>query len=342
MGIQTVQLGFTRPLSLFWVVLAGIIITSGCRNDGSEPEPAPSAQPPTIESEPRPSKQGPESALAPPKERATEDTSAVAEGSKGEAIQTARNPLPLSLYIADRLDWLDRRVDFRVTAVAGEYYNCHYKGRKSSVYHVRLRGDGAAYLDGYVPRDKAGEKLWIALKKKKTLLMTVTVVMRSETVSTICTTQVDVIDHRIGWDDHGPTLADSGALERRIQNARDRVPANNRPTIASFKKVRAKYVDSTLSFRVRAWLDRYYQCRYRDAERTHYVISMTGDGYVGLRAYIPRNEQGRALAHLLATDEGRRLTVTVTIPQGRFDELCSDHVEIVAWQKGWKPGRLQK
>ncbi len=342
MRIQTVQLGFTRPRNLFLVVMAGIVITSGCRKDELESTPAPSPQARSVESGSKPARTRPESAVALPIEWATEDTSAVAKGRKRVDIQAARNSLPLSLYIADRLDWLDRRVGLRVTAVPGEYYNCHYKGRKSSVYHVRLRGDGSAYLDGYVPRDKAGEKLWIALKKKKTLPMTVTVVMRTETVSTICSTQVDVIDHRIGWDDHGPTLAAEGALKRRIQNARDRVPVNNRPTIASFKKVRAKYIDSTLSFRVRARLDRYYQCRYRDAERTHYAISLTGDDYVGLRAYIPRNEQGSALAHLLATDEGRRLTVTVTIPQGRFDELCSDQVEIVAWQKGWKPGRLQK
>lgn|GEM_PF-4900848 len=341
MHIHTVQRGFTRPLNLCCVVLVAIILTSGCRKDTVESAPAPSSQAPAVESTLKPSKQGSEPASSPPK-RVHEDPSAVAGGTKAVVIKTARNVLPLSLYIADRLDWLDKRVVFRATAVPGEYYNCHYKGRKASVYHVRLRGDGAAYLDGYVPRDKAGEKLWIALKKKKTLPLTVTVVMRTETVSTICSTQVDVIDHRIGWDDHGPKLAASGALERRIQNARDRVPVNNRPTLASFKKVREEYVDSTLSFRVRARLDRYYQCRYRDAERTHYAISMTGDGYAGLRAYIPRNEQGRALARLLASDEGRRLTVSVTIPQGRFDELCSDQVEIVSWQKGWKPGRLQK
>ena len=67
--------------------------------------------------------------------------------------KAARNPLPIGRYVVDRLDWLDKRVRFRAHAEAGDYYNCHYKGQKSSVHHVRLRGDGSSYLDAYIPRD---------------------------------------------------------------------------------------------------------------------------------------------------------------------------------------------
>ena len=255
---------------------------------------------------------------------------------KGKA---ARNPLPIGRYVVDRLDWLDKRVRFRAHAEAGDYYNCHYKGQKSSVRHVRLRGDGSAYLDAYLPRDKAGEKLWIALKKNASIKVTATVVMRSETVSDICTTQVDLIDHTVGWSDDELPLASAGALEQRISNARDTAPVHNRPTIAAFQSNRLNYVDKTVLFRVRARLDRYYQCRYASAERTHYAISLGGDGFVGLRGYIARNEKGKALAELLSFDEGARLTVSVTIPQGRYDELCEDQVEILDWKKGWNAGK---
>ena len=80
-----------------------------------------------------------------------------------------QNEPPIGLYLSERLAWRDKPVTLRVHARAGRFFNCYYKGRKAAYHHVRLRGDGSAYLDGYIPRDKQGERLWIALQKKQVL-----------------------------------------------------------------------------------------------------------------------------------------------------------------------------
>ena len=316
------------------LLLAILVLGSGCRSTEESKSAVPAKA--SAQANHEPSKQTP-SLSADVTSTPSVEKIATPSGrwKKGNA---ARNPLAIGRYVADRLEWLDKRVRFRVHAESGDYHNCHYKNRKSAVHHVRMRGDGAAYLDGYVPRDKAGEKLWIALKKKPSVKLTVTAVMRSETVSNICTTQVDIIDHVLGWTDADLPLATVGAFERRIANARDTIPAHNRPTITSFQERRQDYIDKTVLFRVRARLDRYYQCRYASAERTHYAISMSGDSFKGLRGYIVRDERGKELANLLSSDEGARLTVAVTIPQGRSDELCADQVEILEWKAGWNAG----
>lgn len=271
---------------------------------------------------------------APPPEKPSRKRPPVAPKPAGD--EEARNDPPIALLLAERLTSGDKVVTLRVHAEAGEYFNCYYKDREASYYHLRLHDDGSAYLDGYVPRDAAGEQLRVMLKKRKSLDLTVKLVMRPETVSSVCVGQVDVVDHRVGWDFTAGGLAPAGALARRIANARDRVPAHDEPSVATFLQTRERYIDKAVVFRVHARLDRYYQCRYRDAERTHYAVLLNGDAFTGLRAFIPRSEAGKALARLLATDEGARITATVTVPKGRYDEVCGDQAEILSWEPGWK------
>lgn len=247
----------------------------------------------------------------------------------------AENIPPLSLLLANRFQWLDKVVTLRVHASSGAYFNCNYKGREASYRHLRLRGDGSAYLDAYLPRDPSGERLWVRLKKKKSIKLSVKVITRSETFSNICVGQVEILDHRDGWDFNTVPRGNAGILTRRIANARDKQRAKNRPEVIHFTQNRQRFIGKEVSFRVRARLDRYFQCKYRDAERTHFALFLQGDGFRGLRAYHLRNEKGTELAQLLALDEGLRLTVKVTVPKGRFDEYCNDQVEIVSWAKGW-------
>ena len=283
------------------------------------PEPPPAASPEVATEAPAP----------PPirRRRRTRPPNATAE----EAL----NVPSVALYIAERLDRIDQIVTLRVTAEKGAYFNCYYKDRTDAYHHFRLRGDGSSYLDGYVPRDGAGERLWVALNKQPTVRLTVQVVMRPETISGICIGQVEVLDHREGWDYSVGGLAEPGALPRRLANSRDRTLARNRQSIATFLGVRDRLVDKGLTFRVRARLDRYYQCRYRDAERTHYSLLLQGDGFKGLRAYARRDGVGREIARYLATNEGAAITVDVVVPRGRFDTLCPDQVELLRWRDGW-------
>jgi hypothetical protein len=256
-------------------------------------------------------------------------------GVKKKVEAEAQNKPPLSLFLANRLQWLDKVMTLRVHASAGDYFNCNYKGREASYRHLRLRGDGSAYLDAYLPRDPAGERLWVQLKKKKSIKLSVKVITRPETLSNICVGQVEILDHRIGWDFDTSPIGSSGIFTRRLANARDRQRARNRPGLTQFTQTRERYINKEVKFRVRGRLDRYFQCKYRDAERTHYAVFLQGDGFKGLRAYHLRNERGKELAELLALDEGCKLTVTVTVPRGRYDEYCSDQVEIVSWVKNW-------
>lgn len=248
----------------------------------------------------------------------------------------ARNLPSVALYVADRLDFVDKIVTLRVTAELGDYFGCYYKGRKGSYRHLRLRGDSSMYLDGYLPRDSGGEGLWARLKKKKTLRLTVRVVMRPGTLQGVCVGQVEILDHRKGWDFDAGGVGEPGALENRIRNARDRERARNRPSIAAWGQSRAHFRGRTTTFRVRGRLDRLHQCRYRDAERTHYALQLQGDAFDGLRGYVRRDSRGRELAEYLAWDEGARIRVQVTVPDGRDDETCPDQVEVIGWEKGWE------
>jgi hypothetical protein len=239
------------------------------------------------------------------------------------------------LFVADRLKLVDSIVTLRVRAEPGDYFNCYYKGKQASYHHIRMRGDSGAYLDGYVPRDAAGEKLWLAVNRGKSTRVTLKFVMRAATVSDVCVGQVEVLEHELGWDYAKGGLGEIGVLPRRLKNSKDKSPTKNKISLATFLQTRKRYVDKTIQFRARGRLDRYYQCRYRDAERTHYAMSLSGDGFKSLRAYAPRNDRGRALAYHLASNVGGPITVEVTVPAGRFDEVCADQVEVVDWYKGW-------
>ncbi|HIN85079.1 MAG TPA: hypothetical protein EYN06_01265, partial [Myxococcales bacterium] len=290
-------------------------------------EPPPTVVPKTIEQSPAPQPKAPE----PKVEQMQPDVvTATQPQVNPKSADEAENKPPLSLLLANRVQWLDKVVTLRVHAGSGDYFNCNYKGREASYRHLRLRGDGSAYLDAYLPRDPAGERLWVRLKKKKSIKLSVKVITRSETFSNICVGQVEILDHREGWDFDTVPRGYSGILTRRIANARDTQRAKNRPEVVHFTQNRKRFIDKEVSFRVRARLGRYFQCKYRDAERTHFALFLQGDGFKGLRAYHLRNEKGTELAQLLALDEGVRLTVKVTVPKGRFDEYCNDQVEIVS------------
>jgi hypothetical protein len=247
----------------------------------------------------------------------------------------ARNQPLISLLLADRLGWLDKIVTLRVHASVGDYFNCYYKGRKASYRHLRLRGDGSAYLDAYLPRDTAGEKLWLQFIKKKIVKLTVKAITRAETASDICIGQVEILDHRLGWDFDTSPVGEAGVLKRRIQNARDRQPIRNTPSVRTILQARGQFVGKEFQLNVRGRIGRYFQCRYRDAERTHYAFFLRGNGFKGLRAYHLRNERGKELAQLLARDEGRRLNTKLTVRRGRYDEFCPDQVEILTWSENW-------
>ncbi len=241
--------------------------------------------------------------------------------------------------MADRLDFVDSIVTLRVTAKSSDYFNCYYKGKEASYRALRLFGDGSLYLDAYVPRDPAGERLFAAVKKHGERKITARVIMRAATLKGSCVGQVELLDYTKGWDFEAGGVAEPGALAARLANAKDKEPARNRPSISAWRDARRRFIDKTVTFRVRARLDRYHQCRYRDAERTHYALRLTGDDYKGLMGYVRRDEVGRSLARLLARDEGARITIKATIPPGRYDEVCPDQIEIMAWQPGWKGRR---
>ena len=246
----------------------------------------------------------------------------------------ARNLPDVGLLLAERLDFIDRVVTLRVRAEIGDYFNCYYKGQTARYYHLRLRGDGSAYLDGYLPKNPASDGLWLRIQKQVPYPLTVRVVMRAATVSNVCSGQVEILEASDGWDFARGAVAEPGARARSLKNQRDIERPNNRPPVDELLAMRQRFVGKKVSLRVRGRLDRYYQCRYGDAERTHYALFLQGDGFKGLRAYLPR-EQGRDLARTLATDEGARLRVDVTIPEGRLDDLCPDQVEITGFQLGW-------
>ncbi len=247
----------------------------------------------------------------------------------------ARNDPDIALYLSERLEMVDRIAPFRVRAEAGDYFNCHYKGQAGSYYHLRLRGDGSAHLDGYLPRGPDADQLWLEIQKQSPHPLTVRVVLRASTVSSVCAAQVEIVEFERGWNYHGGALANPGARARFLANQKDTEPPRNSPPLDELMKLRRHFVDRTIRLRVRARLDRYYQCRYADAERTHYALFLQGDGFKGLRAYVPRDAAGSELVRRLAGDEGARLTALVTIPSGRYDELCSDQVELVESQWGW-------
>ncbi len=304
----------------------------------------PACKKPTPQSKQQPAEPRAESAAASnPTPDATPSGQARPEGAAeaGSAAASAvggggaRNDPPVALYVAERLEFIDKLVTFRVTAEPGDYFNCYYKGKQKSYHHIRLRGDGSLYLDGYVPRDAAGEALWLRLRKHKRVKITAKVVMRPATVTGVCVGQVEILDQSQGWDFARGGVGDPGALGRRIANGKDKTPARNRPSIRTFHQSRKRFVGKALSFKVRARLDRYHQCRYRDAERTHYALMLTGDGFKGLRGYIRREGPGRKLARMLAVNEGAQITVDVTVPEGRYDELCPDQVEVTGWRAGW-------
>ena len=261
-----------------------------------------------------------------------------AQEKPGLSPNEAANPLPLSLYLANQHRHIGRQQKFRVTAESGTYFNCYYRGRKQSYHHVRLRGDGSAYLDGYLPRDAAGERLFTELLKRPRQL-TVTVVTREATMSDVCTGQVEILDFERGFDFDTLGVGVVGSLGRRIANQKSRDPARNRPRIAHYLDRRQAYTDSPRTFRVRARLDRYFQCKYANEQKRYYAVFLQGDDYKGLRGYLPRSREADSFVQWLASNEGAKVTTTVTVPAARFDETCPDQVEITSWQKGWQKSR---
>ena len=247
----------------------------------------------------------------------------------------ARNKPAIALYVAERLDWVDKIVTLRVHAEKGDYFNCYYKGKQAAYHHVRLRGDGSLYLDGYLPRDKAGELLWAKLVQKKSMKLTVKTVMRPGTMAGVCVGQVEILDHERGWDFQRGGVSEGGALARRISNSKDKTPARNHPSIRTFMESRGRVVGRKLTVKVHTRLARPHQCSYRDTERTHYALQLQGDSFKGLRGYVKRDTAGRKLARMLAGNEGARMTVEVTVPEGRYDEMCPDQVEVIGWKLGW-------
>ena len=141
-------------LSVQWCktcVLIGLLLVVGCRSKevANEEQPTSLASPPSAQASGAPVSSAADT-MAPPKMKVEK----ASKSDRWKKEKAARNPLPISRYVVDRLDWLDKRVRFRAYAEAGDYYNCHYKGQKSSVHHVRLRGDGSAYC-GPARRDVA-------------------------------------------------------------------------------------------------------------------------------------------------------------------------------------------
>ncbi len=254
----------------------------------------------------------------------------------------ARNPLPLALYLADRHRYVGKTLAFRVRAEPGEYFNCYYKDRKAQFHHLRLRDDGAAYLDAYVPRDPEGERLMalvsdgVASADGQPVRLTVKVTTRAETLSPICTSQVEILAHMAGWSTEWIPPGPTGSAARRLANARDTAMPRNETTFTTLIESSSSWVGRSVTLHGRALLDRAYQCRYRDAERTHFAVLLRGEGTATLHAYVPRSDEGRALVDWLGTDEGARITATVSIAKARYDELCPDQVELLRWQKGWR------
>ncbi|MFT7622193.1 MAG: nitrous oxide reductase accessory protein NosL [Myxococcota bacterium] len=324
-------------------MLAALVIAalSSCRdNDKAAPAP-PSANKVTSaavsDNETSPIEAAPDPVVVSPSEPDSAEAPRVATPQrKLRPADGARNNPPVALYVADRLDFLDKVVTLRVRAEASDYFNCYYKGKQAAYHSIRLFGDGSLYLDAYVPRDPAGERLWTSIRKHGEVNLTVRVIMRAGTLQGVCVGQVEVLDFERGWNYDAGGLSDAGALAARIRNSKDQDPARNRPSIVAWRDARKRFVDKTVTFKVRARLDRYHQCRYRDAERTHYAVRLNGDGFKGLMGYIRRDDTGRKLARYLAADEGGRIYVHATIPEGRYDQLCPDQIEILAWRKGWE------
>ena len=254
--------------------------------------------------------------------------------AKPPAPDVAANPLPVAIYLANQYQYADKFQTFRVTAQSGNYFNCYYKSRKQSYHHVRLRGDGSAYLDGYLPRDTAGERLYTELQKRDRQL-TVTVVTRASTQSEICAGQVEILDFRRGFQFDKLPMGDKLAKARRIENQLARQPARNRPRIAHYIDRRKSYIGAPREFRVRARLDRYFQCKYAGQQRRFYALFLQGDDYKGLRAYLPRTPDSDNLVKWLAVSEGAKLTAKVTVPEDMYDPVCKDQVQILSWSKGW-------
>lgn len=254
---------------------------------------------------------------------------------KGASRDEALNQPPLALLLADRLDFVDKILTVRVTAEPGDYFNCYYKGKRAQYHHLRVRGDGSTYLDAYLPRDPAGEKLWVKVSKQKSMRLTLRVIMRPQTISSVCVGQADILAVEADWRFDRGQVAPPGALKRRLANSKDATPAKNRPSVATLISGRHRFVDKVVKLRVRARLGRAYQCRYRDAERTHYAVVLRGDGFKALHGYIKRSPEGKKLAARLASNEDARITVNVTIPKGRYDELCDSQIEILDWQPDW-------
>ncbi len=246
-----------------------------------------------------------------------------------------RNDPDVAAFLAHRLELVDHIVTLRVRAEAGSYFNCHYKGRADSYYHLRLRGDGSAWLDGYLPRGGAADEIWRDLQKKPNVALTVRVILRAATVSSVCFSQVEIIEAQRGWDYTRGHLAVPGGRARFLANQRPSEAPKNVLPVDAFLAARGRFIGKEVTFRVRARLDNYYQCRYADAERTHYAVLLQGEGFKGLRAYALRDGVGRRLADRLAADEGAALRVKVTVPEGRFDPLCTDQVEVVDFEDGW-------
>ena len=278
-------------ISRRFVPLAGLValVMCGCPNKTDEqPAPVKPAQPAANPNSPAADPKAPAEADASQAEEApgtprTRREKPPAPIEKKQVRRTRNRPSgaqrdealnmpPIARYVADRLNFVGSIVTFRVTAEPGDYFNCYYKGKTHQYRHLRLRGDGAAWLDAYVPRDDPGERLWVRVQKRKDLRLTVRVILRPNALSSVCVGQVEVLDFEEGWNYERGGLAEPGALKRRLANNMDRVPAKNRPALATFLEMRRRYIDQAVAFKVRGRLDRYYQCRYRDAERTHYAL----------------------------------------------------------------------
>lgn len=326
-------------------ILCAVGLLAGCRRTPEPPPtPPPSAVAPT---EPAPAEPvgapPPPVAVAPDLAGDIEEPAPVPEPvSKKPKLRLdvddkaeSRNDPDVAAFLAHRLDLVDHLVTLRVRAEPGSYFNCHYKGRSDAYYHLRLRGDGSAWLDGYLPRGGVADDIWRDLQTKPSTPLTVRVILRATTVSSVCLSQVEVVDVQRGWDFSKGQLAAPGARARFLSNQRGKTAPKNVLPVDAFLGARSRFVGKEVEFRVRARLDNYYQCRYADAERTHYAFLLQGEGYKGLRAYALRDGVGKALAQRLAGDEGAAITVTVTVPEGRFDPLCNDQVEIVDFKETW-------
>lgn len=314
-----------------------LLLCAGCPKQAAEPQPDPPVEP--VADKPAPP--APDTATAAPPAKVAEEEEEEApprptrRRPKGASDDEALNEPPLALLLADRLDFVDKIITLRVTAEPGDYYNCYYKGKRAQYHHLRVRGDGSTYLDAYLPRDPTGEKLWVKVSKQKSMRLTLRVIMRPQTISSVCVGQAEILAVEEGWRFDRGLVAAPGALKRRFANAKDATPAKNRPSVATLISGRHRFIDKAVELRVRARLGRSYQCRYRDAERTHYAVILRGDGFKALHGYIKRSPEGKKLAARLASDEDARITINVTIPKGRYDELCDSQVEILNWAPDW-------